>query len=87
MNKIYVTLIFLLGSIHFNGQIVGLVADSKGENLPFVNVFIKDTYKGTTTNDEGKYELKLSKKGKYTIVFQYLGFKTIQKKITIENFP
>ena len=36
---------------------------------------------------KGDYELALSKPGTYTIVFQFLGFKTQTKTIEIKEFP
>jgi len=86
--KIYYFLaLFLILSFTSNAQIVGKVTDTNKENLPFVSVLIKDTYKGTTTNNEGDYSLNISKTGNYTLIFQYLGYKTIHKEITITSFP
>ncbi|WAC02087.1 carboxypeptidase-like regulatory domain-containing protein [Lacinutrix neustonica] len=52
-----------------------------------MSVFIDNTYIGTTTNEEGNYALDITKPGDYTVVFQYLGYKTLRKKITIDRFP
>jgi len=68
-------------------QITGRVTSVTGENLPVVSVYLNDTYIGTTTNDDGVYELSFSKTGNYTVVFQYLGYKTQKKTITITSFP
>ncbi len=68
-------------------QIKGVVTDKDNNKLPYVNIFIKGTYTGTTTNELGVYQLDINKKGTYTIVFQYLGFKTSNKEITINKFP
>ncbi|NAS30874.1 carboxypeptidase-like regulatory domain-containing protein [Flavobacteriaceae bacterium R38] len=68
-------------------QIKGNVTDQNETPLPYVNIFIKNTYTGTTTNESGIYQLELDKKGTYVITFQYLGFKTINKEITIDSFP
>jgi hypothetical protein len=61
-------------------QITGTVTDTKKEPLPFVNIYIDNTYIGTTSNEEGKYELNVNTKKEYTIVFKYLGYKTIKKQ-------
>ena len=79
--------IFLLSCLSSYAQITGSVTSTKGEPLTFVNIFIEGTYTGTTTNDEGNYELSLNEPGTYTITFKYLGFKTVKKKITVEAFP
>ncbi|HLA55504.1 MAG TPA: DUF5686 and carboxypeptidase regulatory-like domain-containing protein [Flavobacterium sp.] len=80
-------LLLLLISFAGVAQIKGTVSDDKGTPLPFVNIYFENSYKGTTTNDVGKYELNVKTPGKYTISFQYLGYKT--KKITVDadQFP
>ncbi len=62
----------------------GTIKTTKGEPLPFAAILVKGTSIGTISNEEGKYQLDL-KPGYYEIVFQYLGFKTGLKAITIEN--
>jgi len=80
-------LLFLLSSIFSQAQITGTITDVKGESLPYVNIYLQNTYTGTTSNDDGKYELTVSEKKEYTVVFQSLGFKTISKTITPQSFP
>lgn len=84
-NKI--TLLLLMTTALIQAQIKGLVTDKNKQILPFVNIYVQDTYIGTTTNDEGKYELNISKTGNYTIIFQYLGYKTVKKTVSILTFP
>ena len=69
------------------GQITGNVTSDKGETLPFVSVYFNNTYIGTTTNVDGNYTLDTKKTGDYIIVFQYLGFKTLKKNVSISAFP
>lgn len=80
MKNVYLLLLLSL-SLYSNSQIKGTVSDEKGIPLAFVTVFEENTYNGTTTNEQGKYQLNLKSIGKNKIVFQYLGFKT--QKITI----
>ena len=81
--------IFALALILFtlitNAQIKGTVIDEKGNPLPFVNIFEENTYNGTTTNDKGKFILTVKNENP-TIIFQYLGYKTIKKSITKNQF-
>ncbi|UTN04445.1 DUF5686 and carboxypeptidase regulatory-like domain-containing protein [Flavobacterium bizetiae] len=74
--KNYTLLAFLFFSISNFAQIKGTITDEKGNPLPFVSVFEENTYSGTTSNEQGKYQLNLKEVGKNKIVFQYLGFKT-----------
>ncbi len=56
------------------GQTVhGLVTDEQGRPLPFADVYVEGTTRGTTTNGEGWYELPLEA-GTWRIVFSYLGY-------------
>jgi hypothetical protein len=81
------SLLLLLISFSTYAQIKGTVTDEKGNPLPFVTVFSANTYNGTTSNDNGIYELNSKIIGKQTIVFQYLGFKTQKITITTEKLP
>jgi hypothetical protein len=77
---------FLVTSI-VAAQITGNVTDEKGNTLPFVNIYIQDSYTGTTTNDLGYYELNVKEPKTCTLVFQYLGFKQQIKEVTPSTFP
>lgn len=79
-------LIFLL-SASLSAQIVGKVTDKQGEPLPYVNIYLKNSYKGTTTNDDGNYVLDVKEKQKYEIIFQYLGYRSVTETVTPDSFP
>jgi hypothetical protein len=66
-------------------QIKGTVTDISGNPLPSVTIRIEDTYFGTTTNDAGEYYLNVPGKGKYIIVYQYLGYKSQKIKYVHEK--
>ena len=85
MNRI-LTFAFLFFTVVNVAQIKGTVTDEKGNPLPFVSVYLENTYTGTTTNDQGKYELTTGRPSKYVVVFQYLGYKTKKVKYVIEKF-
>jgi len=73
--------------LSLNAQIKGKITDAKQQPLPFVNIYVESTYNGTTSNEEGFYELSVSKPGEYTVVFQYIGYKTVKKTVEISSFP
>jgi outer membrane receptor protein involved in Fe transport len=57
------------------GKISGKVSDKKtGETLIGVTVKIKGTTKGMSTDVDGKYSLTGLANGKYTLLFQYIGY-------------
>jgi len=56
-------------------KVRGTVTDAEtGETLPGVNIMIKGTTRGTSTDTDGKYELTAEPQD--TLIFSYLGFKT-----------
>ncbi len=80
-------LLFILISVNLTAQIVGKVTDSENEPLSYVNIYLKNSYTGTTSNDDGNYSLNINQKGEYQITYQFLGYKTITKTVSITSFP
>ena len=56
---------------------------SKGEALPFVNVYLTNTSIGTSTNEKGFFELKNISNGKYTLISSAIGFNSKSIKIRL----
>src|SRR5690606_30986635 len=80
--------VFLLFSTYLlQAQIVGKVTDTKGQPLPYVNIYLQNSYVGTTTNDDGNYSLGISDIKEYKITYQFLGYKTLTRTITPASFP
>jgi hypothetical protein len=53
----------------------GRITDTSGEPIPFANIYIPQLSTGTTSNIDGKYEMKLPS-GNWKITFQYIGYQT-----------
>ena len=87
MTKNLLSFLFVAFSTIVSAQIVGTITNQKNEPLPFVNILIENTYKGTTSNDDGYYELNISEAKTYTIIYTYLGYKTVKKQVAIDKFP
>jgi hypothetical protein len=61
----------------------GYVQDaSNGESLIGVNIYESNKRAGTTSNEYGYYALSLQP-GRYVIIFQYIGYQTEKKEITL----
>ena len=86
MQKLF-SLFVLFFSIAITAQVKGKVTDIKNEPLSFVSIYLNGTVTGTTSNDNGNYVLEINKKGTYSIVFQYLGYKTLKKEVKINSLP
>jgi CarboxypepD_reg-like domain/TonB-dependent Receptor Plug Domain len=61
----------------------GYIKDaSNGESLIGVSVYVREIGNGTVTNDYGYYALNLPT-GTYTLVFNYIGYEKIEKKVDL----
>jgi TonB-linked SusC/RagA family outer membrane protein len=75
-------LILLFTSASFAQQLVkGKVSTNDGEALVGVNVAIKGTTRGTTTNADGNFQLDAASTA--TLVFSYIGY--ITKEVVVGN--
>lgn len=86
MKKITSFFLLLFSIVSF-AQIKGTITDTKGNPMPFVNIYLQDTYTSTTSNEQGKYELNVKTPGKHVVLFQFLGYKTEKKIVEAEKFP
>ncbi|MBD2700506.1 TonB-dependent receptor [Spirosoma sp. BT702] len=57
-------------------SVSGNVTDEKGQGLPGVNVVIKGTTRGTTSNADGSYRLNVPEGAASTLVFSLVGYTT-----------
>ena len=67
------------------GSIKGTLTDKQMNNepLPFANVLIKDSSKGTTSDFDGLYTIDDLAPGTYVVEFSFVGYQTIEKNIAI----
>lgn len=88
MNNTYLNciLFLVLNSIGFSQEIVlqGKITDTNNTTLPYVNIGIPNKNTGTVSNQNGVYLLKIPAKIKDsdTVIFSYIGYKTIKKPIS-----
>lgn len=61
--------------------ITGLITDSNNRPLPGVNVVIKGTTKGATTNAQGRYSITLPQKTE-SLQFSFIGYLSQDKKVS-----
>ncbi len=82
MTRYFLFLFFVLLSSLSIAQIKGTITDTQGDPLAFASIYIQGTSQGTSSNVEGVYELALEK-GTYDLVFQYVGYQTAIKSISV----
>lgn len=78
--KLFLMLMLFMGiSISAQQKTVTGVVKTGSETLPGVSIIIKGTTTGTETDLDGNYSIKVSPD--QTLIFSYLGFKTVEKKV------
>ena len=87
MFKIYilVTSLFFGGMIHAQEVSISGITTSNGEPLAFVNIYLKNTQIGASSNEKGIYYLKNISSGKYTLIASTLGYKTFSTVLNIKE--
>ncbi|MCS6809039.1 MAG: TonB-dependent receptor [Bacteroidota bacterium] len=64
-------------------QISGQVTDKETKKpMPGVRVSVKDTKFGAQTDVQGRYVIRGIPSGAYTLVFSYIGFKTLERTVS-----
>lgn len=84
----YVFTAFIISSslIVHAGGIRGVIKGDDVGPLAFASIFVKQTGTGSATDMEGHYEVNL-KPGRYDVVFQYLGYESVNRVVEIgESF-
>lgn len=90
-----VSILFLLNQVDLYGfqqneddlpRIKGKVVDeSTREPLAGVQVYLPDLSKGAVTKNDGTYELKLPRKGQYTVIFRMIGYQEVRLKLAVDK--
>ncbi|MBL7857047.1 MAG: TonB-dependent receptor [Cyclobacteriaceae bacterium] len=68
-------------------KISGRVHDMRGEGVPGANIFLLDTYDGTSSSGDGKFEFNTHETGTYVLVVKFIGFKEFRREIVLINKP
>ena len=88
LKSLMYSFLFLMPLIMAAQTVKGKVVDASGEALPYINVLVKGTANGTTTDDNGEFKLT-AKNLPATLIVSSIGYKTKQviarnsKSITI----
>ena len=81
--SVIIGLIFAVGK-ETDANIIGDV-QFDGEHLSFVNIVLKGTTIGTTTDETGHFNIIHAPVGDYTLIVSYIGYKTKEIKITTKE--
>lgn len=83
MRKLFVGIFPLLFTIVADAATVtGTIKEKNGSALAFSSILVKGSTLGVSANSKGVYAIVLEP-GEYTLVCQYIGHKTLEKKIKV----
>ena len=91
MKNAYVSLILIALELAWTGwaqaqtQIQGKVIGENGEILAGVNVFLKNTFDGSSTDTTGFFQFSTTEKSEDTLVVSLIGYQEIEQKINLEQ--
>jgi iron complex outermembrane recepter protein len=66
-----------------HGTINGTITSADGSAAQYVNVVLKGTNKGTTTNADGKFEMRRVAPGTYTLVTSFISFDPMEQTVEV----
>ncbi|MEC3906426.1 TonB-dependent receptor [Tamlana sp. 2201CG12-4] len=77
--------IFLISILSFvvNAQKITGKTTALNSPLPYVNIYIKNTVKGSSSDENGHYAINNIPNGTYTIVASFTGYKNVEKRVVI----
>ncbi|MFN5318336.1 MAG: DUF5686 and carboxypeptidase regulatory-like domain-containing protein, partial [Bacteroidia bacterium] len=85
MRLLLITFLAFCSVIGLKAQTIsGIIADSSGNALPFVSVYVKNSNSGVSANQKGEYRVKL-KAGNNTLVFSAIGFEKLEQSIKLQT--
>jgi iron complex outermembrane recepter protein len=67
------------------GSIKGKITNKDGDGIQFVNIILKNSKQGTTSNEDGEFLLKNVKIGNQTIITQFVGLKSVEQNINVSE--
>jgi len=85
MNKILYVIFLIAFQVAFSqSKISGTIVSASNEPVAYAHVFIQETKQGTTTNENGFFNLEPVAPGSFTIQVSFVGFKSAYKSIELQ---
>jgi hypothetical protein len=86
-DALMILLFVFAAASQINAQVLkGRITNQAGDPVPYATVYIRELKQGTTSNTKGDYEFRLPA-GKYTVMYQSLGFEPMIFNITLTDKP
>ena len=66
-------------------RLYGYVLDSDNRGIELANVYVEGTTTGTTTNQNGYYDLTVTMEDTLIMVYSMIGYETIRQQLFTKN--
>lgn len=85
--KLFITILLTLtiGCSFAQTQIKGVVNDTKNEPIPGVNIYIQNTYSGTSSLSDGSFSFTSDEAEEQILILQSVGYKTQTHKVNLSG--
>ena len=85
MNKI-LFIYFLIFNFTFASTLIkGVILDDSGVPVPYANIYIKDTFDGISSNNEGQFSFESFESGSQIFIASFIGYEVFEKEILLEG--
>ena len=82
--KTTILFLFVFISSTLTAQIIsGTVVDTENNPLPGANVYIENTFNGTSSDANGNFSFQFSDTGTFNLMVEFIGYETIKKEILL----
>ena len=76
--------LLIISCLYPTALITGKVTDEKNEPIIYANVYLKDTFDGTSSNEKGEFEFETYETGSQILVVSYVGYQTYKQEHNID---
>ncbi len=85
--KIIFTLVLLAFPVISLSQtnISGKITDQNSAPLPGANIYLKDTYDGTSSSADGSFSFSTQETGDAVLIVSFIGYKQVERKIKLNG--
>ena len=86
MNKLYLLTVFgfLMSFIFPSTLITGIVLDEENNPIIYANVYLENTFDGTSTNKDGRFSFVTDELNLQNLIISYVGYETFKKEVVID---
>lgn len=82
---LYTISLFITTLTYTQTTITGTVTDEKGQPVAFANIYLKDIYDGSSTDEQGVFSFLTNEEGNVVLVVSALNYETTQQPIVLQG--